>query len=42
MDKTVIKLFTGVGRFRVGLDHYGLPVVETNKNYFIHKAKFLL
>ena len=28
MDKTVIVLFTGVGGFRVGLDHYGLPVAD--------------
>lgn len=28
MDKTVIELFAGVGGFRVGLDHYVLPVVD--------------
>lgn len=28
MDKTVIELFAGVGGFRVGLDHYELPVAD--------------
>ncbi len=28
MDKTVIELFAGVGGFRVGLDHYVLPVAD--------------
>ena len=36
MDKTVIELFTGVGGFRVGLDHYVLPVADKQTGITSH------